>query len=102
MTEKEALKLCDELGDIIGDAPGTMLNSRKRAKKILSSMNSDPQATPYLREKTSDLMQFLEIWRSERRWMTYGDDPSRLRSIVHNCLGKLEGAVGQAFSSTDN
>lgn len=91
MTKVEALKLCAELGEMIGDGPGDIPGCKSEIARIALRFKSHSDG--YVREKAREATHDLEIWRSPRKWQQWGDDPTRFAAIVRNSIAKLDGAL---------
>jgi len=94
MTRQEALALCDEMVEIVGQSPGVLYQVEQRIDKIEWALQQcDGDA--YFREKLTAAVGFLRIWRSPRKWQQWGSDPSRLHSVVLGNLSKLRSVIMQ-------
>lgn len=96
MDSAVASALCDELYEMIGDGPGDIPGSRERIAVIAALFSSHPNG--YVREKARDATEFLDMWRSPRKWQQWGQGPTHLCAMVRNSVGSLRMAI-QSFGS---
>lgn len=93
MTQEDALDLCAELEDLIGDGPGEYHGCQDRIKKIQFKFNS--HSNGFVREKAGEACKYLSIWRSPQKWQKWGDDPTQIKSIVRNAIVGLRLAINR-------
>lgn len=99
MTQQQALALCEELRNMVGDCPGPRPEALRRARQIDFAFAQETRVTAYLREKVGEVLSDLDYWCTERRWRKYGDDPANLRGQLMNSLAKLESVIRQEYRS---
>ena len=97
MDQEEALKLCEELRNLVGEYPGANAAAVRRAKEINFAFSVDGRSNAYLGEKVGAVVGDISEWCSVRKWQKYGADPQRLRGMLMNDLAKVERAVKQAY-----
>jgi hypothetical protein len=102
MDRPQALELCRELRQLVGDAPGADDAAMRRAEQIEFAFSHDERSNVYLKEKVVAVVSYIGEWCSVRKWQKYGADPRGLRGILMNDLAKLEMAVEQAYGPEDS
>jgi hypothetical protein len=95
MTLAEALKLHGELGEIAGGYPGSLRGAKERLRQIEFAFNCCSEMTTYFREKVSDAIHWVSIWRTEIKWRQWGSDPMRLEAIVQGSLLSMRSVIEQ-------
>jgi hypothetical protein len=97
MDQEKALRLCEELRNLVGEYPGANAAALRRAKEIRFAFSVDQRSNAYLQEKLTAVLGDISEWCSARKWQKYGADPQRLRGMLMNDLAKLDRAVEQAY-----
>lgn len=93
MSDERAQELHKELEGMLGEAPGPLEGTRGRLRAIEFEFRSLSGVTAYTREKLGEATEYLSIWLSDRRWQSYGPDPTRLRHQTLLALSKLRDAI---------
>ena len=92
MNKEEALKLCDDLWELVGRGPGAEPEALRKVDSIVNSLRWHSQSTSYLQEKAGTVGHDFQIWLSPRKWMKYGA-AGEFRSSLYGSILKLKGAI---------
>lgn len=91
MTSDEAQDLCDQLAELAGTGPSKDPKALVDARALLRKVTQAPQATPYVRERATEVERALSGWfdadeRHHKVLKGYSSDIYTLIDRLHSAL----------------